>query len=130
MGLWRLLHHSIRAVLARGRVPLQINNKNMDIIKVIELHAREGKPMRNQYVLRCTDGDYLQSYDSIIAFIPARYGDAIVIGDGKIKLDPEYYNYSQTTAKARDIFLQIDRETFKKNLEAGIYIMESLNKNK
>jgi hypothetical protein len=91
---------------------------HMDIIKVIKPQGQEGKPINNMYILHGMDGDYLQSYDRIIAG---------KLPEGRIKLDPEYYYYSETTAKHRDFFLQIDRETFKKNLETGIYIMESLN---
>lgn len=91
----------------------------MNINKVIAMQSREGKPWRNQYILKAEEGDYLQSYDSIVA---------LKTTDGRVILHPEYYNYSATTAKVRDAFLGITREQFTQNMKDGKYILQSLGK--
>ena len=65
---------------------------------------RNGGKVPNQFVITTDDGEYFQSYDSIIAFRPkGRTGDEAT--DAKIVLDSKYWDYSKTTGKYRNQFL-------------------------
>ncbi len=72
----------------------------------------------NQFVITDDKGRYFQSYESIIAFIPI---------SGKIQLDAKYWNYSKTTGKYRNIFLNEDKKTTEQKIKEGIYILTDLN---
>ena len=58
--------------------------------------VRSGKPVANQFIIYTDEGNYFQSYDSVIAF----KGD-----DNKITLDEYYWDYSRTTGVYRNQFL-------------------------
>lgn len=58
--------------------------------------------VHNQYEISTSEGIFFQSYDKIIAFISK---------NSKIILDKNYYNYSKTTSKYLNIFLNIDNKT-------------------
>jgi len=65
-------------------------------VKVYNLESpRSGNPVPNQYEIRIGNKIYFQSYNSIICKIQ----------DGKIYLDSYYWNYSRTTSKYLNIFL-------------------------
>lgn len=73
----------------------------------------------NHYVLYAPDGEYFQSYDSIVAFIPK-------VGD--IQLDEHYWDYSMTTGKYRNMFLGETKNETSKKIDRGIYKLTNLNK--
>jgi hypothetical protein len=56
-----------------------------------------GRPIPNQFIITTEKGLYFQSYNSIICFLDKK--------NNKIYLDPEYWNYSKTTSKYRNQFL-------------------------
>lgn len=70
--------------------------------------------VQNQYVIRTDIGVYFQSYDSIIAFIPNE-GKTILGGD---------WDYSKTTGKYRNLFLNEDKKTTQLKINKGIYIID------
>ena len=78
-----------------------------------------GRGVANQFIITTAEGEYFQSYKSIIAFKP--------YGDGKIVLDSYYWNYSTTTSKYRNEFLGESTEETKKRIKAGEYVLEDLN---
>ena len=59
----------------------------------------------------------MQSYDSII----------VKIEDGKTYLDSNYWDYSRTTSKYRNLFLGEDKKRTEKKIKEGIYILTNLN---
>ena len=74
--------------------------------------------IKNQFIIKNNDGVYFQSYDSIIVFID---------NNGKVKLDEKYWNYSTTTSKYRNRFLnETSKETMRK-IRSGEYEFANLN---
>ena len=75
-------------------------------VKVEQFEGRNGA-VKNQFIIRTSEGNYFQSYNSIIAFIPFM--------GRKIQLDETYWDYSVTTGKYRNQFLnETKKETEKK----------------
>lgn len=74
--------------------------------------------VKNQLIITSDNGRYFQSYDSIIAFIP---------NSGKIQLDSKFWDFSPTTGKYRNIFLNEDKKTTEAKIKAGQYILKNLN---
>ena len=80
---------------------------------------RSGKPVANQFKITLQNGiEVFQSYNTIIA----------VKADGETYLDYDCWNYSNTTARYRKIFLNEDTKTTKKKIEQGLYGCVHLNK--
>ena len=84
---------------------------NLDNLRVITL----GK---NQYIIKSDGARIFQSYDTIIA-----------IKEGKmVVLDKNDWDYSRTTGKYRNKFLNENKETTEKKIETGEYYLADLNK--
>ena len=67
-------------------------------MKVVNLTSpRSGKPVANQFIIEAPEGEYLQSYQSIVAFKPRSGDDRIVFGKD--------WDYSNTTRKYLHQFL-------------------------
>jgi len=81
--------------------------------------SNAGNDVPNQFVITTPDGRYFQSYRSIIAFKPYH---------GKIQLDEDTWDYSNTTSKYRRLFLNGEgiNETRAK-IESGEYKLTNLN---
>ena len=89
--------------------------------KVKPLLGRTGKPVANQYVIEDDQGNtYFQSYDSIIAKIPDLHRFEIV-------LDEKYWNYSVTTSKYRNQFLNESTKETQAKINSGEYKLVDLN---
>lgn len=89
-------------------------------VKVYQMESpRTGQPVANQFILRTADGEYFQSYQSIIAFRP--------FGGGQVVLDEYYWDYSRTTGKYRNEFLGENTNETRKKIESGEYKLENLN---
>ena len=67
------------------------------------------KSTKKMYISTC--GNILKSYDKII----------VVKKGGEIYLNADYYDYSTTTARHRNLFLGVDAKEFNKNLKEGRY---------
>lgn len=68
---------------------------------------------KNMYISTC--GNILKSYDKII----------VVKKGGEIYLNADYYDYSTTTSRHRNLFLGVDSKQFNKNLREGRYKLVS-----
>jgi len=91
----------------------------MQNIKVTNMTSpRTGKPVANQFIIRTPDGEYFQSYDSMIAF---------KANDGSVTLDESMWDYSVTTNKYRNEFLCESTPVTRKKISAGIYKTENMN---
>ena len=77
-----------------------------------------GNPVANQFIIYTPEGNYFQSYDSVIAFRA---------NDGKITLDKYYWNYSKTTSKYRNEFLGEYIAETRSKIESGEYKLADLN---
>ena len=87
--------------------------------KVSNIIGHAGNEVKNQFEITTPEGVYFQSYSSVIALKP---------NDGSpIKLDENYYNYSTTTSKYRNIFLNDDSKGIEAGIKSGKYILTNLN---
>ena len=92
-------------------------------MKVQNITSNKGNKIANQFVI--TDdkqNEYFQSYNSMI--VKKDYESNQV----KIYLDQKYWNYSTTTGKYRNIFLNETIKDTKKKIKSGEYILTDLNK--
>ena len=79
---------------------------------------RSGRSVANQFRIYTNDGVYFQSYARTIAFKPLQ---------GKIVLDENYWDYSNTTTRYRNEFLRENTKETRQKIEAGIYELADLN---
>jgi hypothetical protein len=83
---------------------------NLDNLRVTALGV-------NQYVIKSDGARIFQSYDTIIA----------IKTDGMVILDKDNWDYSRTTGKYRNKFLNENKEETLKRIEAGRYLLADLN---
>ncbi len=84
---------------------------NLDNLRVIPM----GK---NQYIIKSDSARIFQSYDSIIA-----------IKEGKlVVIDKDKWDYSKTTGKYRNQFLNENKIDTEKKIKSGEYYLADLNK--
>ena len=102
--------------------------------KVKPLLGRTGKPVANQYVITDDQGNtYFQSYESIIAKIPDLHNTSCFTKDDlnshrfQIVLDKTYWNYSVTTSKYRNQFLNESTQETQAKINSGEYNLVDLN---
>jgi len=89
-------------------------------MKVENLRSSSGREVPNQFQITDDNGNrFFQSYKSIIAKISNK---------GEISLDSNYWDYSVTTGKYRNIFLRETKKETEKKISSGIYKLENLNK--
>ena len=88
------------------------------IICKVEQFEGENGPVRNQFRIFTSDGVYFQSYSSIIAFRPF---------SGKVKLDTDKWDYSKTTGKYRNQFLNETKKETEAKIKSGEYELVNLN---
>ena len=79
--------------------------------------VRSGNPVANQFIIYASDGNYFQSYDSVIAFKG---------NDGKVTLDNYYWDYSRTTGVYRNQFLGEGVADTRAKIESGEYKLADL----
>ncbi len=82
------------------------------MIKVRQFHSK------NQFIIENGKDLCFQSYNFIIC--KKRVGC-------KTKLDSNYWDYSKTTGKYRNLFLGEDKKTTKRRIDSGEYKLVNLN---
>ena len=88
-------------------------SKNSNLkIKVYNINKRP-----NQFLIVTPDAHYFQSYESLIA---------VRTNEGKIYLDINKWDYSTTTGKYRNIFLNENKSLTLKKINANIYSLVDL----
>ena len=87
------------------------------MVKVKNMYSDRGNTVPNQFIITTNDGEYFQSYSSIIA---RRF-------NGQTYLDEYYWDYSRTTVKYRNKFLGEYTADTKKKIKTGEYILTDLN---
>ena len=93
----------------------------MKAIKVEQMTSdRTYRPIANQFIIRTPKGVYFQSYDSIIAFKPN--------DSRRIQLDSYYWDYSKTTGKYRNQFLNEGITETRAKIKSKEYLLTNLNK--
>ncbi len=92
-------------------------------MKVENIESNNGNKIANQFVITDDqDNKYFQSYKSIIVkkgYENNKYG---------VYLDQKYWNYSNTTGKYRNIFLNETIKDTRAKIKSGEYILTDLNK--
>lgn len=90
----------------------------MENIKVENMfNPDNGRDIPNQFRIYTDNGVLFQSYKTIIAKKQ----------NGKVYLDSNAWDYSRTTSKWRNIFLNTDTKTTKQRIASGEYILTDLN---
>lgn len=78
-----------------------------------------GQEVANQFIITVGNKKVFQSYDSVIA----------IKETGKpTKLDRQFWDYSNTTGKYRNIFLRETKRETEAKIKSGIYKLVNLNK--
>lgn len=75
---------------------------------------KSGNDVVNQYIIWDGGKMFFQSYSSLIAMENE---------NGKIFLDKYYWNYSRTTSKYRNIFLDENTQETRKKIKSGEYTL-------
>ena len=87
-------------------------------IKVKQMtSSRSDNPVANQFIIYTAEGNYFQSYDSVI----------VANNNGKITLDNKTWDYSRTTSKYRNEFLGEGIAETRAKIESGEYKLADLN---
>ena len=99
-------------------------------MKVQNITSNNGNKIANQFIV--TDKhkmgnkiEYFQSYNSMIA---KKIYDNIGAYVVETFLDKKYWNYSNTTGKYRNIFLNETIKDTRAKIKNGTYILTDLNK--
>lgn len=91
----------------------EIYDNDMEDLRVVT-----STPMPNCVIITLSNGtQILKSYDKTIA---KKY-------KGKVTLDGNYYNFSSSTGKHRNYFLNEDLKTTEKKIKSGEYKLQGLN---
>lgn len=77
-----------------------------------------GNAVVNQFIIETDYCRYFQSYDSIICLIK---------NNGETVIDPNYWDYSTTTGKYRNIFLGESKKETQRKINSGQYKTQNLN---
>ena len=106
-------------------------------MKVTNMTSNKGNKIANQFIIENEIEDlhteiYFQSYDTMIAKkVKKMTSDfnrsPIMQYEEKIYLDKNYWDYSVTTGKYRNIFLNETKKETEKTIKDGIYTLTNLN---
>ena len=88
-------------------------------MKVAQMLNEQGNPVKNQFYIFDKYCTMFQSYNSIIV---KKYND------GMVELDQNYWDFSKTTGKYRNVFLGEKKQETERKIRQGIYILVDLNK--
>ena len=86
--------------------------------KTTNMISNKGNKIANQFIIYTTEGSIFQSYNSTI----------VKIENGKTYLDINKWDYSKTTGKYRNIFLNENKKQTEEKIKNGEYILTDLNK--
>ena len=87
-------------------------------MKVSNMQSKSGNNVSNQFIIKTDNETIFQSYKSIIAKID---------NDNNITLDSHYWDYSKTTSKYRNMFLNMTTNDIKKDIKLGNIKLDNLN---
>ena len=87
-------------------------------VKVSNMYSTNGNLVPNQFKIYTSEGSYFQSYRTVIAFID---------NNGKVFLDENSWDYSRTTSKYRNLFLNKNTQEIKQLINEGEYKLKNLN---
>lgn len=87
-------------------------------MRVTNMTSSRGNTIANQFIIDDNNESFFQSYKSMIAKIDKF---------GKIFLDEYYYNYSRTTSKYRNMFLNMTTKEIEKGIKDNEIELVNLN---
>ena len=87
-------------------------------MQVQNMRSPRGNTVPNQFIINHNGEEYFQSYRVIIAKID---------NNGKRYLDSYYWDYSVTTGRYRNLFLNETIKETREKIESGEYILMDLN---
>lgn len=108
-------------------------------MKVSNMQSNAGNDVANQFIIVDGSTEVFQSYDSIIAKRSPKLITKSILDDNgkcvdtyidtelKIVLDERYWDYSATTGKYRNQFLNEGIAETRKKIESGEYVLADLN---
>ena len=82
------------------------------------MQSNKGNKIPNEFELYTNKGKYFQSYNSVIIFINNK---------NQIYLDEYYWDYSKTTSKYRNKFLNETNQETNFKIKIGVYKLVDLN---
>ena len=85
--------------------------------KTTNMISNKGNKIVNQFVIYTDNGSIFQSYNSTI----------VKIDSGKTYLDINKWDYSKTTGKYRNMFLNENKKQTEQKIKSGEYILTDLN---
>lgn len=88
-----------------------------EMFRVENMESTRGNPVPNQFIIYCDGLTMFQSYRSIICMAYA----------GHVYLDENYWDYSITTGKYRNIFLGECKADTLNKISTGEYKLTNLN---
>ena len=97
-------------------------------MKVENITSNNGNKVANQFII--TDDNYNQYFQSYNSIIVKKFFHNWEDGTETTStyLDQKYWNYSNTTGKYRNIFLNETIKDTKAKIKSGEYILTDLNK--
>lgn len=90
-------------------------------MKISNLTNARGNKIKNQFIVHTSDATFFQSYDSMIVKTTWEDGERVVY------LDENYWNYSTTTSKHRNAFLDLTSKEVNANVKSGKFKLVNLN---
>ena len=87
-------------------------------MRVTNMTSNSGNAIANQFIIDDNNESYFQSYKSMIAKIDKF---------GKVFLDSYYWNYSRTTSKYRNMFLNMTTKEIEKGIKSNEIELVNLN---
>ena len=89
-------------------------------MKTENMTSTSGNKVANQFIINDDNGNtFFQSYRSVI----------VKLNGDEVELDQKYWNYSNTTGKYRNIFLNENITETRKKIKSGEYKLVDLNIN-
>ena len=89
---------------------------------VKQMTGHAGRPVANQFIIEGDNYTIFQSYQSVIVKIVWKDGNRVVY------LDRHDWDYSTTTGKYRNLFLNEKKPETLKKIKSGEYKLADLNK--
>lgn len=87
-------------------------------MRVTNMTSNKGNTIPNQFIIDDNNESFFQSYKSMIAKVDKF---------GKVFLDEYYYNYSRTTSKYRNMFLNMTTKEIEKGIKSNEIELVNLN---
>ncbi len=89
-------------------------------MNVQNMKNSRGNKIANQFEIYDENGRWFQSYSSMIVFVPYEC-------DEKIQLDINHWDYSRTTGKYRNLFLNETKKETEAKIKSGEYLLVDFN---